>query len=214
MISSLNQATRASRTPSQPMVSTKKHTTKPSQTVRPKLAPSTHSYINDLPAVDPNCPSAVLQFQHGTYVENADGSLILTPFAVDGRQLTSDPCTSSNSIYERYNQTETFQKYQVYKDAYHGVMRLDLYTFDGSPMNPMYIAFSPPLMLPTQTMNPTATATGATAASGAAKRDVDGEELEVPFNKNAKHIRRENQRDWLDATWVWWVGLGMTVFGG
>jgi hypothetical protein len=168
-------------------------------------------------ATNPQCPSAVLQFQHGTYTENADGSLNLTPFAVDGRQLSSNPCKNSNSIYERYNQSETFQKYQVSKDAYHGVTRLDLYKFDGSPMNPMYIAYSPPVMLPTQTMNPTATASGAAGTSAAAKRDVDGEELEVPLNKDAQHIKRENQRpqrDWLDANLVWWIGLGMTVFGG
>ena len=77
------------------------------------------------------------------------------------------------------------QKYVVYTDPYYGVTRLDLYEFDGSPMNPMYIAYSPPLMLPTQTMNPTTTATGAAETTGASKRSVDAEELVLPLNKDA-----------------------------
>lgn len=37
-----------------------------------------------------------------------NGALHLTPFAVDGRQLLSDPCFSENAEYTRYNQTEKF----------------------------------------------------------------------------------------------------------
>jgi hypothetical protein len=68
-------------------------------------------------ATNPACPSAVLQFQHGTFTENPDGSLSLTPFAVDGRQLTSNPCKFSNSIYARYNQTENYEVIQVVTDS-------------------------------------------------------------------------------------------------
>lgn len=90
-------------------------------------------------------------------------------------------------------------------------MRLDLYQFDGSPMNAMYIAYSPPVMLPTQTMNPTATPT----ATGNAKRGLGDGELNVPLNKNAKHIKRETDSSWMDNTnMIWWAGVGMTVFGG
>jgi hypothetical protein len=152
--------------------------------------------------------------------ENLNGSLTLSPFAVDGRQLLSTPCNSSYGIYTRYNQSELFQRYSVYKDLYHGVTRLDLYQFNGAPMNPMYIAYSPPLMLPTQTMNPTSTpsATGAAAsASGHSKRGVgsDGEYV-LPLNKDAKHIKRETETPskMLDANFVWWLGVGMTIFGG
>lgn len=38
----------------------------------------------------------------------SNGSLILTPFAVDGRQLTSDPCKADKAEYYRYNQTKVF----------------------------------------------------------------------------------------------------------
>jgi len=158
----------------------------------------------------PSCPQAILQFQHGTVVQNADGSLLLTPIAVDGRQLLSNPCQSATSTYSRYNQSETFQKFAVYKDPYHGVTRLDLYQFDGSPMNPMYLAYSPPVMLPTQTMNPTSSSAAATSKK---KRSiVDG--FDVPLNRDAKHIKRTEGRAPLDANLIWWVGVGMTVFGG
>ena len=60
-------------------------------------------------AVDPGCPKGIIQWQHGKYVKNANGSLSLTPFEVDGRQLLSDPCNYQNSIYTRYNQTELFK---------------------------------------------------------------------------------------------------------
>lgn len=50
-----------------------------------------------------------MQWQHGTYVIYSNGSVVLTPFAVDGRQLLSEPCASDASVYTRYNQTETFE---------------------------------------------------------------------------------------------------------
>lgn len=104
------------------------------------------------------------------------------------------------------------KKWQVSKDAYKGIERLDLYQFDGTPMNPMYLAYNPPQMLPTITMNPTATSTTAAESTSKAKRDID--ELEVPFNKHAKHIKRDTDRKPVDASLIWWTGVGMTVFGG
>ena len=62
-----------------------------------------------LTAQEPACPKGIMQFQHGTFSKAANGSLTLTPFAVDGRQLLSDPCSYSNAIYTRYNQTEVFE---------------------------------------------------------------------------------------------------------
>lgn len=162
--------------------------------------------------VNPACPQAILQFQHGTITENADGSLLLMPYAVDGREQLSDPCQYTTSSYTRYNQTETMQKYQVYTDPYKQVLRLDLYQFDGSPLPPMYLAYKPPMMLPTQTMNPTASGP-APAPTGKSKRSLlDG--MELPLNKDAKHIKRAENKPTLDANLIWWVGLGMTAFGG
>lgn len=94
--------------------------------------------------------------------------------------------------------------------------RLDLYQFNGAPMNPMFLAFTPPQMLPTVTMNPTTTAT---ASGKKAKRTaVLGDELEEPLNKNALHIKRDLvDRPLLhriDLNMLWWAGVGMTLFGG
>lgn len=57
-------------------------------------------------ATQPACPSAMLQWQHGTYTLEANGSLILKPFEVDGRQVMSSPCSYDESIYTRYKNPE------------------------------------------------------------------------------------------------------------
>ena len=57
----------------------------------------------------PRCPGGIMQWQHGNWVMNATGSLILTPIAVDGRQLLSQPCEMDESVYTRYNTSETFE---------------------------------------------------------------------------------------------------------
>lgn len=50
-----------------------------------------------------------MQWQHGSWVQNANGSLSLTPIGVDGRQLMSTPCDYDKGIYTRYNQSELFK---------------------------------------------------------------------------------------------------------
>ena len=55
---------------------------------------------------DPSCPSAIMQWQHGSYVIETNGSMYLTPISVDGRQLLSQPCQYDNAIYTRYNTSE------------------------------------------------------------------------------------------------------------
>lgn len=116
----------------------------------------------------PDCPKAIIQWQHGTYKINDNGSLSLDPIKVDGRQLYSDPCANDHSIYTRYNQTEYYKSYAISTDGYIGKERLDLLKYDGTPYNPMYIAYRPPQMLPTQTLNPT-TSSGQTTATGSSK---------------------------------------------
>jgi hypothetical protein len=60
-------------------------------------------------AAKPSCPTALLQWQHGQYTVYANGSLVLTPIKIDGRQILSDPCNYDQSIYTRYNQTELYK---------------------------------------------------------------------------------------------------------
>lgn len=57
---------------------------------------------------NPSCPSGIMQWQHGSWTFNANGSLSMAPIEVDGRQLLSTPCSFKNSVYTRYNQTELF----------------------------------------------------------------------------------------------------------
>lgn len=65
--------------------------------------------LNIPPASQPSCPQGIIQWQHGTYTKNANGSLSLKPFGVDGRQLLSDPCNNNNAVYTRYNQAGLFK---------------------------------------------------------------------------------------------------------
>lgn len=152
---------------------------------------------------EPGCPSAVLIFQHGTYKVLPDNSLVLTPFAVDGRQLVSDPCKSSSASYLRYNQTETFKSYEVSVDNYYGRWRLDMYAFDGAPLHPMYLAYSPPQMLDTITLNPTASAPAATASSVAQKvrRSLE--------NRSKTTAVRQST----DLTALWWLSVTLVIVG-
>ncbi|KAL9100292.1 MAG: hypothetical protein Q9163_004310 [Psora crenata] len=107
---------------------------------------------------------------------------------------------------------ELFKRYEVQLDDYSKAQRLNLYKFDGSPMNPMYLAYKPPQMLPTQTLNPTAASTtGGTQSTGKAKRDLIGDDhVNEPLNKHVLIKRKEpfNADQW------WWFGLGMTTIGG
>jgi hypothetical protein len=138
-------------------------------------------------------------------------------------------------VYTRYNQSESFkvshsrslenareankcwprpQSYEQLTDAYHNIPRLNLYKFDGSPMNPMYLAYSPPQMLPTTTLNPLATATAsATGKSSKSKRSLDAE---VPLDWKLKLEPQGTQQmvQHINADRLWWFGLGLTGVGG
>jgi len=82
-------------------------------------------------------------------------------------------------------------------------------------MNPMFLAFSPPQMLPTVTLNPTATAT---STGKKAKRTAGAsEEMNPPLNANARHIKRGTEGSLvhrIDLNMLWWAGVGLTIFGG
>ena len=78
-------------------------------------------------------------------------------------------------------------------------------------MNPMYLVYSPPQMLPTQTLNPTATPTGAsqstsTSISSKTKR---GLEKGIDINENILY----HQKLARNADRFWWVGAGMIAVG-
>jgi hypothetical protein len=139
-----------------------------------------------------------MQWQHGTYSLPGNGSLILQPFAVDGRQLTSTPCTYGESIYERYEQPELMKSYQVLTDPYHNV-----------PINPMFLLASPPEMLPTQTLNPTST--NAPAATGKSRVKRASEPAQHAFKSTHSVIQKPSEP--YNADKWWWAGVGSIALG-
>ncbi|KAL6710952.1 Reversal of tor2 lethality [Coniothyrium glycines] len=149
----------------------------------------------------PKCPKGIIQWQHGSFQKLTNGSLVLSPIKVDGRQMYSDPCSFKNSIYTRYNASELFERYEVITDPYHKIPRLNLYKFDGSPLMPLYLAMSPPEMLPTTTLNPLVTQTP--AAGSKVKR------ADLPLNHGVVF-----QKNSVRADQWWWFGVLMTAGGG
>ncbi|KAK9453932.1 chaperone for protein-folding within the ER, fungal-domain-containing protein [Dipodascopsis uninucleata] len=153
----------------------------------------------------PSCATALLQFQHGTYEIASNGSIILRPIAVDGRQLLSDPCTAEKSVYSRYSQFEVYSAWEIIIDEYRGQYRLNLNKFDGSVVNPLYLVNRPPAMLPTITLNPTALESGTepTLISNSKRR------MKRDFStSNIAPIGADHIQLW------WWVGFTMMVGGG
>ncbi|KAG5439124.1 hypothetical protein PCANB_001423 [Pneumocystis canis] len=102
----------------------------------------------------PECSISVMQWQHGTFQILDNGSLLLIPIPSDGRQIFSDPCLSETSRYTRFNVKELMSKYEITLDPYYNEYKLQLYQFDGAPVQPLYLAYFPPQMLPTTTLNP------------------------------------------------------------
>lgn len=154
---------------------------------------------------DHSCPVASITYQHGTYELLSNGSLVLTPIAVDGRQLLSDPCNSDDptkSTYSRYVQPTWFKTFQVYVDPYHGRYTLQIYQFDGSKMQPLYLAYKPPVMLPTYALNPTNAESETSSKLGDVRRRIK-RSLENQYRTNA---RREVFNELFDK--YWWLSVG------
>jgi len=152
----------------------------------------------------PRCPKGIIQWQHGSFEKLANGSLILKPIKVDGRQLYSDPCQYKSAIYTRYNVTERFKQYTVYTDPYHKISRLDLYQSDGAPLMPLYLAYSPPKMLPTTTLNPIVSPTPGAKNSKRA---------DLPLNHEVL-FKRDVTPGTVRADQWWWFGVFLTAAGG
>lgn len=155
-----------------------------------------------------SCAIASVTYQHGLFELLANGLLVLTPLEVDGRQLLSDPCgdSASTSQYTRYHQPVWFKAFEVRINAYHGRYYLQLYQFDGSKMQPLYLAYKPPLMLPTEALNPT------NDASKNTKRSL-GERVRRSFENQYRTTA-------VKETWghkmntYWWIlvgGLGVAL---
>jgi hypothetical protein len=81
-------------------------------------------------------------------------------------------------------------------------------------MQPMYLVYSPPMMLPTQTLNPTASTARATAKAKRGLEDQvvmdDGEKGRVGVGSGL--LERLHGEVW-DADRWWWAGVGLTALG-
>ncbi|KAK6464214.1 chaperone for protein-folding within the ER, fungal-domain-containing protein [Scheffersomyces coipomensis] len=106
-----------------------------------------------------SCPSASLIWQHGKYEYDFKAKqLKLIPIKIDGRQLLSEPCQDGGiSTYMRFNQNKEviFADFNVEIDGYFGDMKLQLFGYDYTPIQPLWLTYKPPMMLPPQVLNPT-----------------------------------------------------------
>lgn len=69
----------------------------------------TFTYLAPLPLASSNrCFTAALTWQHGTFTNNANGSLSLTPYAPDGYVQVMDPCAAQSTQIYSYNQCVQF----------------------------------------------------------------------------------------------------------
>lgn len=197
--------------------------------IEPALPGISYSFTEDgfweeaIYQVTPNpqnhsCPAAILIFQHGTYTKADNGTLTLTPFEIDGRQLLSQPCNDSGiSMYSRYSQKEVFKAYQVYVDPYHGRWRIDLIKSDGSYMQPLYLAYQPPQMLPTITMNPVATGDAASNKQRELEKREHGLELgladRVKRGLENRYKTNAVKKDSFNYALWWWTSVAMMAVG-
>lgn len=167
-------------------------------------------------ATTPSCTSAILQWSHGTYTIGLNTTLNtpnmnLTPIAVDGRQLYSSPCDMKTTTITRWDMPQFYSELQVLVDPYNQKWRLNLFEWDGTPVNPMWLAMNPPQMLPTQTLNPT----GNVTATGAVQTTTAKIKRALKFGTNAKQSSKQaSPRRWLDVDMLFWFGIIMTAMGG
>ncbi|KAI5300175.1 Reversal of tor2 lethality, partial [Ascosphaera atra] len=96
-------------------------------------------------------------------------------------------------------------KYEVSEDKYHKKKRLDLYNYDGTPVNKLLRESEDPDMLPTSTLNPVHTPTS--TDDSYSKRGV------LSFAKRSPSITGPSAG--VDAADIWWwLGVVMTSLGG
>lgn len=103
----------------------------------------------------PNCVSAQLIWQHGTYTLNSNNTLTLNNFKGDGRQQISDRCAENSNYVQSYDQKEDMNGFEIHLDIHYNkpVWALKMYEFDGTPKPLMYQIYDPPQMLPLQPLH-------------------------------------------------------------
>ncbi|SPO28842.1 related to ROT1 - molecular chaperone in the endoplasmic reticulum [Ustilago trichophora] len=112
-------------------------------------------YLYNTNPAKPNCVSAQLIWQHGTYILNSNNTLTLNIFKGDGRQQVSDRCAERSNYVQSYDQVENMQGFEIHLDTHYNtpVYSLKLYEFDGNPKPIFYQVYKPAQMLPTQPLH-------------------------------------------------------------
>ena len=112
------------------------------------ICPLRRSLNSPLVGSAPQCITGVMNWVHGKFTYNSNGSMTMYPFG-DGFQQIQAPCAATSNFIEDYNDTELYQSWTIYTDPVNGPM-LQLYQFDGSPLAPLSQVSTTPNMLPTR----------------------------------------------------------------
>lgn len=125
-------------TPSQTTVSSRRRSSATTRTVRTSLhsrrEPPSLTLRHPSTATRPDCATAVVIWQHGTYAIHTNGSITLdpSPFAADGRVQVQDPCAENTNVLAYYAQWELFSAWEITIDVNHAAYALQLRKYDGS----------------------------------------------------------------------------------
>ncbi len=95
-----------------------------------------------------------MNWAHGMYTLQPNGSITMIPFNDDGFQQIQDPCGAISNFIETYNMTELYTGWAVSQSATQG-NTLQMYQFNGAPLPPMFQISTTPNMLPTQQIRQT-----------------------------------------------------------
>jgi len=112
------------------------------------IPPCSLQYRFILAGSEPSCITGVMNWVHGTYTLQGNGSITMQPFN-DGYQQIQDPCAAVSNFIENYNNTELYQSWRIYQDATQGY-KLHLFQFDNAPLAPQFQVSTTPNILPTQ----------------------------------------------------------------
>ena len=125
-------------------------------------------------------------------------------------------------MYTRFDQPILLKAYERQIDDFHNVPRLNLFLFDGQKEQPLYLAYKPPQMLPTQTLNPTAAVGQPTSPVKRneerdyhdrwTKRVVEGRGFEKDAVEDLDGLLRPKPVRWDPDRW-WWAGFGFLAVG-
>jgi len=107
---------------------------------------------------NPSCIQGVIDWSHGNYVLQPNGSITTMPFG-DGFMQVQDACAAVSNLIQVYNQTEYFPQWNIFLDSTLGY-QLQLYYYDGSTYPQQNLYSTTPNMLPTKPLRNASTTVG------------------------------------------------------